>query len=153
MSLFCSDNKALIYSQMAQKRSKTLPLLSHLISLCSSKSSKLALASVRKPHSKWCCRDDVALNKKNQFHHHCHDLRMLFPQTGTQNRLMDDVRSGWFSFKRPTGPLPLRIMAGAPSVMMETSDFRSILLFVSIPLMASWDILSLCVCASRCVMP
>lgn len=85
-ALFCSDRNTCSSFLIAQKRSRTLPLLSHLMLLCRSKSSNAALTSVRNERSKRCCSADDALKK---FHHCCHDFRVDFSKARTKDRLVN----------------------------------------------------------------
>ena len=66
-ALFCCDRNSCSSFLMAQNRSRTLPLLSHLTLLCNSKSSNSALTSVRNDRNKRCCSADDALKKLTSF--------------------------------------------------------------------------------------
>lgn len=121
------------------KYSRTLLLLSHLTLLCRSKSSKVALTSVRIVHSKRCCSEDDALKTFMRL------ITVAMISEFTSLRLAQrtdwwilhwkDIRPGWWW--ESSLSLSLSIMAGAPAVAIDTTFFKSIPLSFSIPIIAS----------------
>jgi hypothetical protein len=122
---------------MDQRCFNTLPLLSHLTLLCSSRS--FASTSFRNSSQqamllRWGCPEEV-----DEFHHCIHHFSILYWQIGAQDRLMNDavvsceIRVVLFQ-PCHSSSLSFPVKAGAMSEVIETTCFGSIPLFSASPL-------------------